>query len=464
MLGWVNFGRRFRLKVGHFCTPIHRKEAYTKVKEQKSTFTKADFLFANGPYLQKALARFVNPRPVTRLVPGFPDIKSQTINDEIRAITFGRLDQQNDNIKQGLLAVAGFAGAVKDLEESSIATPSLKYMDKQIVVFGVNEPGGSDEARFRETAKGRAGKVINIIPMPFEDNRDEIFSALGEANIALMASWHEGFGLTGWESIAAEVPLILSKKSGLWLLIKEQFKCERIAEAYVRLVNIRGQEGEADSFTKNDEESIKDAVLGIATNLEDGLLLARELKEILQNKLVCTWEETAKQFLSGLGVSSLKESDPPEIKFVGKWTAYYIEGSMGASPNIVKEVIEITFIDGKLHGESEYEARKSGRHEVFSNLEVVDRLLMGESRVEGWNLPNGISRFQLVSNFEGNILDGVVSWVGGLTKQIDWSRYIWVRQGFNDPKAIEFVNKEMKIEKEVYNNRIRERYDFYQEK
>lgn len=438
------------------------KDAQNKTNSQKQTFKKADILFANGPYLQQVLSRLVN-RQVTQLVPGFANITPQPITTEIRAITFGRLDQGNDKIKQGSLAVAGFASAIKVLIESSTTSPSLKNMPKLIKMFGISASDGSEEKYYKQICQERAGRRINFFSLPYDDDREAIFSELAQANIALMVSWHEGFGLTGWESIAAEVPLVLSKESGLWRLIKEQFDNESLASCYVKLVDIEGTD-EVDAFTEKDETQVREAIIQIAINLEADLRAARELKDILQNKLICTWEETAKTFLAGIGKPLRHETAPPENEFVGKWTAYYIEGSMGAVPKIVEENITLLYADGKLNGVSDYENPNFERQETFYNMEVFDRMLNGASTVEGWKPPNGFSRFQLVSNYEGNVLDGVVSWVGGLTKQIDWSRYIWVKQGFNHSEVTDFVKKEMEIERNVYNNRIRERYDFYQQK
>lgn len=79
-------------------------------------------------------------------------------------------------------------------------------------VIGVREPGGEEERALKKLADDTADRKVNLIALPFDENRDELFEKIGRANISLMLSWHEGFGLTGWEAIAGEVPLIVSAK------------------------------------------------------------------------------------------------------------------------------------------------------------------------------------------------------------------------------------------------------------
>jgi glycosyltransferase involved in cell wall biosynthesis len=51
--------------------------------------------------------------------------------------------------------------------------------------------------------------VVNLHALPYTDDRQQLYSELSRASVALMPSWHEGFGLVAWEAIAAGVPLIV---------------------------------------------------------------------------------------------------------------------------------------------------------------------------------------------------------------------------------------------------------------
>jgi hypothetical protein len=56
-----------------------------------------------------------------------------------------------------------------------------------------------------------------------------------------MLSWHEGFGLVGWEAIAAEVPLVVSKRTGLYKLLDSPD--DPVGAACVSVVDVRGFDG-----------------------------------------------------------------------------------------------------------------------------------------------------------------------------------------------------------------------------
>lgn len=189
------------------------QKAKVKSLEQKRVFQDSDFLYANGPSLEAALSDLIG-RDVVQLVPGFADIDPSPSKAELVTITFGRMDRESDRIKQGGLAVAGFGSAIKYANNAPEGR-GLLTESPMIKVVGIKDPGGKDEKALRELVSQRAGRVVNILATKYDEDRKALFDELGRANIALMLSWHEGFGLTGWEAIAGEVPLILSKRTGL---------------------------------------------------------------------------------------------------------------------------------------------------------------------------------------------------------------------------------------------------------
>ena len=277
--------------------------AAEKETKQRELFPKANRNFANGPLLRDVLRDIVGTN-VSMLVPGFANVPVNPSSQCLQLITFGRMDRESDRIKQGGLAVAGFASAVK--QASSKAGLPVKLKNKpQMKVVGIDKPNGAEELALKKLASQKAGRQVNLIALPYDENRDRLLKDLGRANISLMLSWHEGFGLTGWEAIAGEVPLIISLDSGLWQLLKETLG-EQIAEGYVRTIDVHGQEG-AVNFRPEDERAVRDAIIDCAAKLEEARKTAVELKKKLQEELVCTWENTAKQFLDGLGI----ELQPP---------------------------------------------------------------------------------------------------------------------------------------------------------
>src|SRR5690606_5079638 len=113
-------------------------------------------------------------------------------------ITFGRLDPRADRVKQGRLALAGFAGVIAarygDLGD-----------DPQFTLVGADD---DDVADIRRLAAEQARRPIAVYARPFSEDRAQLWNLLSNQSVSLMLSIHEGFGLTGWEAIAAGVPLV----------------------------------------------------------------------------------------------------------------------------------------------------------------------------------------------------------------------------------------------------------------
>ena len=276
--------------------------AVEKEAQQRKIFTQARKHFAVGPLLRDAMRDMVDG-DVTMLVPGFATIPPKPSTARLTLITFGRMDRESDRIKQGSLAVAGFASACRQARDSSGLPPQL-YDNPQMRVIGIAESGGEEERQLRQLAQEKAGRALNILAQPFTAQREPLFDQLGRANLALMLSWHEGFGLTGWEAIAAQVPLIVSKQSGLYRLVQEHIGAP--GTACLNGLDIQGQEGDDDSanFTVEDGAHVRDAILEMVRDMGQWQQNAASLKGFLADKLVCTWEHTARQFCEALGIDA----------------------------------------------------------------------------------------------------------------------------------------------------------------
>lgn len=278
--------------------------AVAKDEEQRKLFSSNEAaLFGVGPHLRNSCQRLAgDARKPVMLVPGFTEVNlSRKATSNLVAVSFGRMEMASDRIKQGQLAVAAFGAAIN----SANLTPALRpssMNSPRLYVIGLPK-GETEEAKnIYALAESNAGKIVNILPLPFDENRQELSNRLAEANLAFMLSWHEGFGLTGWEAIAAEVPLIISEQSGLFQLLRETLKAG--AEGYVYPIDLEGYRGDGDTpnYTKNDLDAVSNNILMIAKNIESARARAKELKKILQNSLICRWDHTGHQFLKGLGI------------------------------------------------------------------------------------------------------------------------------------------------------------------
>ncbi|MBE7729828.1 glycosyltransferase [Komagataeibacter sp. FXV3] len=269
----------------------------TKAQAQNDLFKRNSdaYLFAVGPLLKKS-CEDLSGRECIELVPGFVQfaINNESSNDCLNAITFGRMDSGAAKIKQGRLAVAGFGRAIRRANENP-GVPKIWEHNPRLTVVGISEDDMQSAASLKGEADKEALRSTNVSAVPFETDRNKLFDRLKSANIAVMASLHEGFGLTGWEAIAAEVPLILTKNSGLFQLIDQGLKSQ--GNGYVKVLDIKGGL-ENDDTHEDDIGKISDAFLEIGSALPSWKEKARNLKRLLlTSNLGGTWEQTAQTFL-----------------------------------------------------------------------------------------------------------------------------------------------------------------------
>lgn len=272
--------------------------ADAKHRQQKKLFrNKCARLFAVGPLLRDAGEELAG-RKVEMLVPGFPRLPAlPRPTRSIVAITFGRMDRASDRIKQARLAIAGFGEALKAEADYPFRIASLAM--PRMYLIGLS--GENEEAEAYVIADGCAGRMVNLLPLPYGEDRALLFEHLAGANLGLMLSWHEGFGLCGWEAIAAELPLIVGMNSGLYQLIDETLGGSGTGCLLpIRIEGARGADGSPD-HTAGDSARVSQAIQRVAAGLDRHLRDAKNLKRLLLQELGCTWEHTARQFLKGLG-------------------------------------------------------------------------------------------------------------------------------------------------------------------
>lgn len=264
---------------------------HTKQEAQRAVLLEADVVCAVGPLLKRSAESLVQ-RSVTMLVPGLAEIAPIEFRDKFfRAITFGRLGGEDDRIKQGPLAAAAYGRFVLKVQEFDLE------QELRFNLFGLAKSTyEAEEKALRELVNGEAKRVVNVFACPYTESRRELFAALAENEVALMLSWHEGFGLVGWEAIAAGVPLIVSQASGLYELLRDGFGADSVYG-----VCIRGSEEDAPN--EEDIEAVAKMLLKIAVKVPDALAKAQKLRNYLRN--LYTWERCARELLVACGWESL---------------------------------------------------------------------------------------------------------------------------------------------------------------
>lgn len=269
---------------------------------QRDIIATADCAFAVGPLLQRnfASARSATHRPrspVRPLIPGVDKVDFQTHDSRVDLHIFisGRLNRDDDPIKNSVLAVHALA---KAYERGRAINAEVWRARGQLFAWGVDPD--SDQTALDELKEiGSRGAAFALHAEPFSDDQVALRRRLARCHVALMPSWHEGFGLSGWEALCAGVPLVCSAQSGLAMLLedlKQQFP--EMTFSSVEFVNIGGS---TTSGTPNpaDIESFADVLLEIMTDLEERKKAAIELAKLIKREF--SWKRCASDLLEGTG-------------------------------------------------------------------------------------------------------------------------------------------------------------------
>ncbi|MFK0087873.1 glycosyltransferase [Pseudomonas sp. NPDC090755] len=281
-----------------------------KEEEQRQLFEAADVVMAVGPLLRDALYDMLDHETIPMLVPGLAEITAKREPKTLKAFLSGRLSADASKIKQAHLGVAAFSQAIRQADaQSEMPNKFQGKNEPKLLLRGVDfedrtqGTGEGAEAELRRYALEQAGRVVNIHPLPFTAQRQVLFDDLRGSTVAMMPSWHEGFGLVAWEAIAAGVPLIVSVKSGAYKLLEE---LEHGAyKSWVTTIDVEGSE-EAPYHSSGDVERLSKALTLIAHDPSKRHDAAR-----LREKLcgLYTWAQCAQSCGQALGWS-LQEAAP----------------------------------------------------------------------------------------------------------------------------------------------------------
>lgn len=148
---------------------------------------------------------------------------------------------------------------------------------------------------------------------PFTADENAVARDIRSAAVVLMPSREEGFGLVGLEAIAAGVPLLVSKRSGLAEFLEE----------------INANHGTVIAVTDDSEESVNiwtAALARVLENLDSAFQSAEKLRLILEKKL--SWTNSARGLLDALEAQAHAEKPPPATHSRYLEAALYLSGRL----------------------------------------------------------------------------------------------------------------------------------------
>ena len=192
------------------------KTAIPKVEEKHRTeielCKEADVVLAIGPKLKEAVSAnlrfYTRDEDVINITPGifweFANLdQSSQEREQFRIFMFGRDDSEDFELKGYDIAAEAVAG--------------LK--DKSYLLQFVGAPNGKEKEVTNKFLKCGIPSS-QLIVRCFVESRDALKRFFCEADLAVMPSRKEGFGLTALEALSAGLPILVGDNSGLGKAIK----------------------------------------------------------------------------------------------------------------------------------------------------------------------------------------------------------------------------------------------------
>ena len=192
------------------------KTAIPKVEEKHRTeielCKEADVVLAIGPKLKEAVSAdlrlYGRDEDVINITPGifweFANLEQASQErEQFRIFMFGRGDSEDFTLKGYDIAAEAVAG--------------LK--DKSYLLQFVGAPNGKEKEVTNEFLKCGIPSS-QLIVRGFIESRNALKRFFCEADLAVMPSRTEGFGLTALEALSAGLPILVSENSGLGKAIK----------------------------------------------------------------------------------------------------------------------------------------------------------------------------------------------------------------------------------------------------
>ena len=192
-----------------YSDPISKGE--TKHESEVELCKLADLVVPVGPKLKEAytsyLQRCKTDQDVLSITPGlfqreFGDlVAKQDPNEdgEFKVLLFGRGDDEDFELKGYNIAAKAFTDQ------------RLKNKPYHLIFVGAPE-GKQEEVREKLLQRGIAEAQLTV--RKFIQSRDRLKDLLCEADLAIMPSKSEGFGLVALEALSAGLPILVGSRSG----------------------------------------------------------------------------------------------------------------------------------------------------------------------------------------------------------------------------------------------------------
>lgn len=296
------------------------RQGILKENRQRKIIQQGDIIFAVGPRLMERVKEVRNEN-IFELIPGLFYTENTDVYNERAVISYGRFEGNVARVKQTQLVFAAFGRAVKILNNN-----------KDYVLHIIGCPNSEENERLRDLAEKYAGRKLSINFLDYTQDRQLLFETIKNNCVGLMTSISEGFGLTGWEMISAGLPLIFTKKSGLYDYLDGQFGY--LLNGMSMPVDLMGSS--LNCICEEDVQIVADKIVVALSQPQKMRKAAKELRDRVKNN---TWLSTACNMAKGIGYK------PHEYKMVDIYSETY--KTRRDSIEVILNRMELNEITGK---------------------------------------------------------------------------------------------------------------------
>ncbi len=292
----------------YFLRNPNPEQIRNKVDMQKSIITEADIIVPIGPFLKDSAHDLcvnakINPSRIVEMIPGLEDITPiEDIHANHKIILFGRLEDENNYVKQIQLALAGIAMYIKETGSNNII----------IKCYGYEKDSSVNQKNLMSMVSNIAGQTIPITANSYIRDEKELFNEIVTSSLCIMPSYYEGFGLTAYEAIAAGVPVIISENTGLYSFLSN-WSGSVISGLYETIKVSANPINSEMPYTEQDLKNMVSCLKNIFNNYDLSKKKALQLRQVLLEGQ-CTWEYAAISFCNMIK-SSMQPIKVTEVDF-----------------------------------------------------------------------------------------------------------------------------------------------------
>ena len=240
--------------------------AEQREKTQRGLASSASLVVAVGPRLKREIeANLVGLNiPVMQLNPGLGETRQP--GQPLAAIYCLLLGRAEDENLKGLDIAARALGQLLQKQ------PSPFSVEPELIIRGARPKTGD---QLRQSLISISGANLNVRVKEYTPELERITEDIRRASVVLMPSRREGFGLVGLEAITEGIPVLISSKSGLGELLRNNLPSE-ITNQFV--IQVTGElEADAREWAKAIEFVLLDRAAAFARTAEMQKLLGSSI-------------------------------------------------------------------------------------------------------------------------------------------------------------------------------------------